>query len=64
MKIIQKDMHVNTIKHILRNKLQVEKYIYLKNCHLDKFSKCWDKWIYIFSYCFFKVTYIGYLKSF
>ena len=30
MKIIQKDMHVNTIKHILRNKLQVEKIYLLK----------------------------------
>ena len=25
MKILKKDMHVNAIKHILRNKFQVEK---------------------------------------
>ena len=49
MKILKKDMHVNAIKDILRNKFQVEKYIYFKNCQFDKFSKCWDKWIYLFS---------------
>ena len=36
-------------KDILRNKFQVEKYIYFKNCQFDKFNKCWDKWIYLFS---------------
>ena len=47
MKILKKDMHVNAVKHILRNKFQVEKYNYFKNCPFDKFSKCWDKWIYL-----------------
>ena len=32
-------MDVNAIKHILRNKFQVEKYINFKNCQFDKFSK-------------------------
>ena len=49
VKIIQKDMHMNAIKAILRKQFQVEKYIYFKNYQYDKLSKCWDKLVYLFS---------------
>jgi hypothetical protein len=45
MKILKRNLCINTIKVILQKKFQIEKYIYFKNCEYDKFNNNWSKWL-------------------
>ena len=45
-KIFGNNLDINSIKHTLQHKYQIDKFIYYKTCEYDKFNEYWGKWLH------------------
>ena len=45
MKIVNRNLCINTINIVLGKKFLTEKYIYYKTCEYDKFNIEWSNWL-------------------
>ena len=47
-KIQKKSLNINEVKHTLKNKFEIERFILYKNCNYEVFKKQWTPWFNLF----------------